>query len=307
MRLASRDPRVSTRPTWLLTGGVLAVDVAWMAWGGWSVPLEGLTRILAAVAGLLAVLSIGRYRRDTRIRNTLLAVILTIVFTASAGVLSYLIVSTNAPLVDPVLAALDRGLGFDWLAMNDWLRERSEVAFVLRCAYFSGLPQMAFVLLFLGLAGYHATLHEFLRLLARVTVTTVILSGFFPAEGAWKYYGVAVGYDLASLSHFEPLRTGMTREIALGSMQGLISIPSLHAATAVLLVYAVRVSSTLLPIFVLLNVMMLIATPADGSHYLVDVIAGLVLAFVWVAIDRRRAEQPGRSRMPDVRLGVWQR
>lgn len=272
-----------------ITSIVLCIDVVWLVLGGWSVSGRGLAVLALGVGACLAPLSIGRYRRDPRIAATTPFCALLLIFQAAAATLSYLVISTNAALVDAPLAEWDRAIGFDWLALHAWLQAHTGTQMLLRVAYGSGLLQMVFVVVFLGLTGRREHLEEFMLLLIAATLLTIVVSGVFPAAGAWKYHAVAGAFDLSSLSHFEPLRDGRLREIALDRMQGLISIPSLHAAMAVLLVYAVRASSVALPAFAGLNVAMLASTPIDGSHYLVDVLAGVALALALIAFSRRHA------------------
>lgn len=273
---------------WLLTAAVLCADAVWVGLGGWSIPWRDLAVVLIAVAGFCAPLAFGRYRRDLRLRATLQAAALLIAFQAAGATLSYLVIGTGAPLVDTRLAAWDRALGFDWLALHHWLQVHSLVGSVLRIAYDSGMAQLLFVLLFLGLSARSATLAEFMRLFTVATLIVILVSGLFPAEGAWKHYGLGNAFDLSTLSHFDLLRNGVQRDIPLGRMQGLISIPSLHAAMAVLLVHAVR-NTVLFPLFLALNAAMLASTPIDGGHYLVDVLAGIALALCLIAGSRRRA------------------
>jgi len=275
-----------------ITGVVLSIDAVWLAVGGWSVSGLGLAVLALGVTGCLAPLAIGRYRRDPRIAATMPFCVLLLVFQAAAATLSYLVVSTNAALVDAPLAAWDRALGFDWLALHAWLQTRALAQAMLGVAYASGLLQMVFVVVFLGLTGRREALEEFMLLLIGATLLTIVASGVLPAAGAWKHYAVAGSFDLSSLSHFEPLRDGSLREIALEKMQGLISIPSLHAAMAVLLVHAVRTSRVVLPVFGALDLAMLASTPIAGGHYLVDVLAGVALALALIAFSRRRATRP---------------
>jgi membrane-associated phospholipid phosphatase len=88
------------------------------------------------------------------------------------------------------------------------------------------------------------------------------------------------------------LRDGRLREIALESMQGLISIPSLHAAMAVLLVYTARGIRFVLPASLALNLAMLASTPIEGGHYLVDVFAGCALALGLIGLGLQRKPRP---------------
>jgi hypothetical protein len=294
-RRSRSAPAAANRPgiAWTLTWCVLAVDAAWLVLGSWTVSARGVMTILAAVAVFHAPLALRRYRHDPLLRPTAKAANLLIVFMAAAGTLSYLVVATDARLVDATLAACDRALGFDWPALAAWLQAHPVLEAPLHAAYASGLPQIVFVVLFLGLSGRPAQLDTFLRLFILATLATVLLSGLFPAAGAWKYFGAgASAADLAALSHFEPLRDGRLRDIPLRDLQGLISIPSLHTVLAVLLVHAMR-GTRLLPAFVVLDAAMIASTPIDGGHYLVDVLAGALLAGALIALERRH---PSRTR-----------
>lgn len=293
---------------WTLTWIVLCIDAIWLFLAGWSVSGHGVAVIALAVAAFRAPLMISRYRNDPRIRTTAGTAALLIMFMAAAATLSYLVVSTNAPLVDVQLAAWDRALGFDWLAISFWLQSNPPVQTVLRLAYHSGLVQLVLVVLFLGFSNRPERLEEFMRLFIVGTLITILLSGLLPAAGTWKYFALAGSYDLSSLSHFEPLRDGRMRDIPLREMQGLIAIPSLHTVMAVLFVYVVRGTRLVAPVFVV-NVAMLVSTPVDGGHYVVDVLAGAVLAIGLILLERRNSMRPGvaANALPTAGLGALRR
>lgn len=276
------------RRLWTLTLIVLLADAACMLLAGWSVSWSSLAAPAGAAAVLLP-LGVPRYRADPRIHATATAAALLIAFQAVGAAFSYLAISTDAPLLDGAFAAADRALGLDWLAWNDWVRQRPALQAVLHHAYYSGLLQIAAVVVYLGGAARSAQLREFMRLLILATLITIIVSSIAPAAGAWKYYGLGASFDLGSMSHFELLRSGAMREIQLGAAQGLISMPSLHAVMAVLLAYAMRGTLLQWPMIVL-NAAMLVSTPLEGGHYFVDVAAGIGLALAliaWLRRDRR--------------------
>jgi len=72
----------------------------------------------------------------------------------------------------------------------------------------------------------------------------------------------------------------------LDKRQGLISMPSLHAADAVLFAYAVRHIRWLFPVSILWNVAMTYSAIPFGAHYLIDIIAGIVLSAASIAVAR---------------------
>lgn len=277
---------------WTLTWIVLGIDVLWLTLAGWSMSGRGIVVLTLAVIAFRAPLAINRYSNDPRIYAPAQAAVLLMVFMAAAATLSYLVTSTNAPLVDEPLAAWDRALGFDWVALHGWLQGHPTIQTTLRLAYQSGLLQITFVILFLGFSAQSAQLDEFMRLFIVATVLTILMSGLFPAAGALKHYALVGPSDLSSLSHFELLRDGRMRDIPLRDMQGLIAIPSLHTVMSVLLVYAMRGTGILLLAFIVVNVAMLVSTPVNGGHYLVDVIAGAAMTLGLIALERLKSMRP---------------
>jgi membrane-associated phospholipid phosphatase len=285
---------------WAILAAVVCISAAGLPLTGHRISTDSLDVSLLGLGGLMLPLSLPRYRKNPRISKTIGGAAALLLFSAAGTVLSYLVVATNAPLVDDTFATWDRVLGFNWLAFSTWLHDRPWLMTSLDVAYGSGLPQLIVVVVFLGISGRHARLEEFLRLYFVAALVVIAISGPFPAEGPWKYYSVdAAKFDLASQSHFELLRQGLMSGIPLGrATQGLVSMPSLHAATAILLMYAMR-RTALFSVFVLLNAAMLVSTPVSGSHYLVDVIAGAALAGGLIAMDRLDRRRTNISRLAD--------
>src|SRR6266478_5654928 len=100
---------------WLALGGIALIDLVWIAASDFHFPLVGAAG--PAVSALLLVAA-GYYFRVVRRQLTIFMLVDTlaqlIVCFAVCGVLSYLVISTNQPLIDSQLAAIDRALGFDW-------------------------------------------------------------------------------------------------------------------------------------------------------------------------------------------------
>ncbi len=97
---------------------------------------------------------------------------------------------------------------------------------------------------------------------------------------------------------FYGLRDGSFRVLVAVGAEGIISFPSLHAALAVILVIALWPIPILRWLTLYLNLAVLLATPIDGSHYFIDVFAGIgvaVLCFFLAGKIAARVEQPGRA------------
>jgi membrane-associated phospholipid phosphatase len=206
-----------------------------------------------------------------------------------------LIVSTNAPLIDSALSSWDRALGFDWQSLFAWMRNHLLLRHLLQFAYASLLPQIIFTGIFLGFTARFAQLITFIKHLVVTCLSTLLLSGLFPAAGAWKFYGIGADVNAQMVSHFGPLRDGTLRTINLLDMQGLISIPSFHTVLAILIASSMW-RTPVAYVFLVLDMATIISTPIEGGHYLVDVLAGALLAgsaiFV-TASETRMVQFPG--------------
>jgi membrane-associated phospholipid phosphatase len=99
------------------------------------------------------------------------------------------------------------------------------------------------------------------------------------------------------------LRNHTVTTIDLGALRGLVCAPSFHTAAGVLYIVTAwpiaRLRWTLVPI----NLAMLLATPVEGTHYLIDMIAGLIVAvaaYAAVELGLHVLDIARARRMPDL-------
>lgn len=280
------SPLWSAGLAWWLLPVLFVVDAVWAAWLGWRVDVRSIAGTLVVTLVVAGLLLVPRYRADRRLSITVLATVQLLAFTKMAAMLSYLVVSTNAPLTDRTLAAWDAALGFDWVALATWIRSVPEFEVASSWAYYSGLPQMAVITITLGLSGRQSRVVEFVRLVMVSTVVTILISGVWPAAGPFKHFEGGRPHEIAALSHFESLRQGGPWTMFAAEPQGLISMPSLHTALGVLYVYAVRGMRWVFTTVLILNILMIASTPTVGGHYLVDILGGITLIIALIAIDQ---------------------
>ena len=69
----------------------------------------------------------------------------------------------------------------------------------------------------------------------------------------------------------------------IGEMQGIVTFPSYHTVLGVLFPYMFRRHRWFLPVLVL-NVLLIGSVPTEGAHYVVDAIAGVIIAVVALAV-----------------------
>jgi hypothetical protein len=217
------------------------------------------------------------------------------------------------PFMDAPLAAADRFIGFDWVATLRLFDHHPDVNAVLRVAYDTIMPQILLIVVILALTRQAERLYGFLMATNLALVVTCVIAIFFPALGAYEFYGVspadhphiALMTDTKMTAPIQWLRAAEFTPPMPSFTVGLISFPSFHAATAVIYAWAMWRTPIARWVWLAVNAMMLIATPVHGSHYLVDVLAGVAVAWIGIAmsgwvlnVGRRRtgAELPSLAR-----------
>lgn len=208
--------------------------------------------------------------------------------------LTSMIAAMGVPYQDQALLAFDRALGFDWPAIIEWFGARPDLSVALSHVYVSLLWQPALLLPILAVFNPER-LRAVLVASTLALVVTVAIFTFMPAQTGYVYLGYQQQQFPGMLSNtawgvadiIEALRAG-DRHL---SIEGLITFPSFHAVAAALFCYAWSAVPILRWPFVVLNLVMIVSCVPIGSHYVVDVIGGVVLAIVALAFVQRN---PGR-------------
>lgn len=182
--------------------------------------------------------------------------------------------------MDVEFSNADLAMGFHWLSFYAFVQNHHTVRAILTIAYYSGLVQVFFSIIFLSHIGRADRNDELWWAAFVASVLTSVLSGFYPAGGTLFYH--SVGLDNAvHLPHFLALRSGGITEFTVSAMKGIVTFPSYHTVIALLLIYAYR-KLPIFPWIVAVNVLMLISTPINGGHYLIDMIGGAAVAVLSV-------------------------
>jgi hypothetical protein len=299
--------RRSDGTIWAIVAGVAAFVLIAAAFSDFTVVLKSY----AAPASICLLLSLGaRYYRNRRsdhnLASSLESTAQLIAFVAVAAPLSYVAASVALPLQDATLDKLDHALGFDWNWLLTVMHKRPEFFKFMHLIYLSLSLQMIAVMLLLGFTGRLPWLRVYMLAFIFAALITITISALIPAEGVWVYYGLKGDLAALPLSHtswpiFIGLRDGSFRLLMGVGSEGIITFPSLHAALAVILVAAFWPVPIARWISVGLNSLMLAATPFDGSHYFVDVLAGIAIAVICLAaagtlVRRLAAPQAAASR-----------
>jgi membrane-associated phospholipid phosphatase len=186
-----------------------------------------------------------------------------------AVTLIYVATRAGLPLRDAELSAMDAALGFHWMRFARWVYSHHRLAWVMAMAYSALVPQSLVVVA--ALARWRPTdLTRYLRAYLFAFTVTALTWAVFPALGAAP--------NGPSATTTTALRLGTLTSINILALVGIVSMPSFHAAAAVLMAVACWPIPWLRWPTLLLDAGMLVATVPMGAHYLVDVIAGVILA-----------------------------
>jgi len=280
---------------WTVIGLSAAVIAGFALWTSFEIAW----RSFVAPASVTTMLTIGSWfyrsaRSEQRLGAILASTAQIIGFAAVAAPLSYIAAAAGFPLQDATFDAWDRYLHFDWMQMMTMISLHPGVQWILLLAYFSFAVQTVTTVLALGITGQLDRLSTFIVAFVCTTLITIAASAVYPAAGPWLFLDVqpemANGFlpvSSTSWPVFLGLRDGTLHTVYGLNSEGIITFPSLHAALGILFATALWRVSVVRWIALGLNGAMLIATPAYGSHYVVDVIAGMLIAAAcWVAVAR---------------------
>jgi len=263
-------------------GGVLAL------YTGLRFPWTDSVAPLAVVATLGPCAVFYQRRHVEPFVLSLLAAMQVLVFTACFTVLMYSLAALNAPVVDGLLMSADAALGIHVPDIVAWAKGRPWLYQGIGLAYDSVIVQTLVIILLLGFQGDRRPLEQYvLRFMLALLITATVFA-VMPAEGPFVTYGMdARPTQQRYLEHFEGLRSGRLRAVSLRDAEGLVTFPSFHTTWAILLAAAFWHRRRLFLPFALLNAVVIVGTITTGWHYLVDVLAGVLVAVVTIVLTNR--------------------
>ena len=215
-------------------------------------------------------------------------------FTFAGFTFTCLATAALLPLQDARLAVLDQMLGFDWLWFLALTNSSRAVSSVLGAAYGTTALQLIMLYLVLSFSRREQRLAEFLTLYSVTFVAVCLLMLLVPAAGAYPYYrppralfdGFSPNAGMWHYKLFTELRTQTAIVLDFRHMEGLVTFPSFHTVLAIITAYAVRGIRFIAVPVAILNGIVIVSTVPEGGHFLVDVIAGAIIAVASIALVR---------------------
>lgn len=251
------------------------VVVAAVASGGFAIDGAFFASLALDLGGLLLIAYAVRWIGFDRVAIGIewLALLLATVFLGAF--VSVVFASSALPLADPWLTATDAAIGFRREPVLALLAGSPVLlrAWIWIYQSFGFTPQLLALLLLL--AARPARAWTLLIALTAAMLGAIAIMPLVPAHGA-----PCLSYDWIAV--FDGVRDGSLRRLDESVMTGMVTFPSLHAADAAILVWGYRQLGRFALPLVVLNGLMVVSAVIVGGHYLVDVAAGLLLA--WLAV-----------------------
>lgn len=259
--------------------------------------LINLIESLALIAGLCACCAAFLWRVDrvpafnkrwlvatvSTVKHLTAAKIMMIVFAAALTIFSYLATATDWPLMDAYLARADSAFGFNAIGMVSAINEHPLLPRLLKISYDSLIYQSIAIPIVLAVFAPPARLYEFVALFCVSGLMACVGMAFVPAAGTVDFYQPADnirGYFGEGATGYLPTLHAL-RSLApyqITQLYGLVTFPSFHTVLAVIFTYVSRGRWYVLLPMIALNVLLIVGTIPEGGHYLIDVIAGALIA-----------------------------
>lgn len=206
--------------------------------------------------------------------------------------LTYVAATANQPLQDQHLMLMDRYLGIDYRELIAAIDAHAMLAQTLTFAYQTFAFQLLLIPAVLSMLGRAARAYQMMGAYGLICVFASIISIWYPALGTYSAFSVdthqfkningSLGIEFAK--QLVAVRDDPNFILRLESASGIISFPSVHAAVAVLCAWAAWEIKWIRWPFVLLNVLMICSAITEGAHYIVDLIAGIGVAGLAIAL-----------------------
>lgn len=285
---------------WMLIAGMASLVILSFLPLGMMVDLRSNPMLIQIAIGYFFVACLFcAARREGTIAQTLVVMGQLFIVTLLAFFLTYAASACIFPYRDAELNAIDLWVGFDRVAAYHFLQSHPLLQQTVHEAYHSIRWQSWLLPLILASAGKIEMTQKYVLAFGLSLIVTSLVAVFVPAVNANIYVDLAARglveppADMHSyLPTLEALRNGSLRSIRLTGLQGLISFPSFHTTSAILFAWAAWRLRLLRWVFVPLNLLMVMGTPIDGGHYLIDLVGGTIVALGIVIIVNRMSEHP---------------
>jgi membrane-associated phospholipid phosphatase len=227
-----------------------------------------------------------RWARFDRLLQSCLLVLWSCVLSFLLKFPMYLAARSRAPLHDHALAQVDHAFGFDASALVHWMAPHPWLRTFFSLSYEALFPLMVLAAILPAVRYRFRAVKELIVATGFATIAGAVLFRFVPAIGPWAVYGYAPSAaQLRCQDLLLTLRSGSIHVLNLNE-SGIVCFPSFHTLLAVVSCVSLWSIKPLRIPAVTLASSVVLSTLTTGWHYLVDVIGGLLLAILSIAMAR---------------------
>jgi membrane-associated phospholipid phosphatase len=277
----------NSRVIWLVIAGMSVATIV----GYWATGLTFAwyciqTIGLCALPFLAVSLFYRRLRPDPLISFATEAFAQLLLVLTLGSALSYPLAAAGFPYRDALLNSADTWMGLDWRAYLKFVNDRPLLGTITKLAYDSPLAQLMVLMTILVPTLRFVRLQRFVLANALGLCIALAVFTFVPAAGIYSFLNIEHS-EFGNLSpvmttdqqiYLDALRSG--QHMLVDEMSGLITFPSFHAAWAFFFMWAFYPVKWLGTGAILLNLVVLAATPVQGAHYFIDLIGGAIVAAI---------------------------
>jgi hypothetical protein len=284
------------RSLFTIAAALILADFGWALLGRFQVDLLAYCRIALLALALAAA---GAFYQEKRHEPALAAMMLgasfLCAFSAAASMLNYFLLTFHGPRIDTWLAKIDRSLGFDWAAVMAAMAGHPLLNSMLFFSYNSVLPEIALMTVALAWAGKAESTYRFCLCVAVGALIAIFIWALMPSVGTQALFTlppqIAAKLNLAVQGDYGIELNRLLRDgpglITPSELRGLIAFPSYHGVLALIVAWYAREIPRLFWPLLAINALVLVATPVQGGHYLVDVFASFPVAMLSIVIASR--------------------
>lgn len=226
------------------------------------------------------------YKISSTISATIQGIIFLNIAWLNMRILNHLSMTSALPYQDKLLSGWDNLFGIEWLAYFQFIHKHQILIVLLDVSYTSLTPLSVIALLYLIITQQFSRARFFLETFFFTALLAISLGAFFPAEAAVSFLipDISIYSNFSNdpgvyhIEHMKRLRESNGIIVLYpNNLPGLVTFPSLHTAAGIIFIGTFWKSKVFAPVFIY-SIIMIAATPVFGGHYIVDLLAGALLA-----------------------------
>lgn len=234
-------------------------------------------------AALLSLAAYYRWRGVDKFVNLLLITVWAVVLSKLHLLPMFVAARMPVPPSDALLARCDRALGVEVVDVVRVVRHYPMLDQFLGVCYDLLIPLLTLAILVPPLCGRMRMSKEYTLAGAVAAMISMPCFAMFQARGPWEYYGYEPLIKQENyVRTFDALKTEPTFHLDLEYRDGLMCFPSFHTILAVLPAVALWPIPYVRWFAVTLATLIVVSTVTTGTHYIIDVWAGLIVTVISV-------------------------